>query len=55
MADIYVMINRYAYGMILRTDFIMKYKNYIFDLYGTLADIETDEQEMKLWKKMAKL
>lgn len=55
MADIYVMINRYAYGMIVRTDFIMKYKNYIFDLYGTLADIETDEQEMKLWKKMAKL
>ncbi|HCA22083.1 MAG: HAD family hydrolase [Eubacterium sp.] len=33
----------------------MQYKNYIFDLYGTLADIETDEQEIKLWKKIAKL
>ena len=30
----------------------MKYKNYIFDLYGTLVDIHTDEHDLKLWKKM---
>ena len=30
----------------------MKYKNYIFDLYGTLVDIHTDEGDLKLWKKM---
>lgn len=30
----------------------MKYKNYIFDLYGTLVDIHTDEKDLKLWKKM---
>ena len=30
----------------------MKYKNYIFDLYGTLVDIHTDEWDLKLWKKM---
>lgn len=27
----------------------MKYKNYIFDLYGTLIDIKTDESQRKLW------
>ena len=31
----------------------MKYKNYIFDLYGTLIDIRTDEWAAQLWKKMA--
>ncbi len=31
------------------------YKNYLFDLYGTLVDIKTDEQSKKLWKKLAKL
>ncbi len=30
----------------------MKYQNYIFDLYGTLVDIHTDEGDLKLWKKM---
>lgn len=30
----------------------MKYKNYIFDLYGTLVDIHTDEGDLKLWRKM---
>ena len=30
----------------------MKYKNYIFDLYGTLVDIHTDERELVLWEKM---
>lgn len=29
------------------------YKNYIFDLYGTLIDINTDEWDMDLWNKMA--
>ena len=31
----------------------MKYKNYIFDLYGTLIDIRTNEWSDQLWKKMA--
>ena len=29
------------------------YKNYIFDLYGTLIDIRTNEQKKYLWDKMA--
>ena len=29
------------------------YKNYIFDLYGTLIDINTNEWGLPLWKKMA--
>lgn len=29
------------------------YKNYLFDLYGTLADIHTDEQDAELWEHMA--
>jgi putative hydrolase of the HAD superfamily len=28
-------------------------KNYIFDLYGTLIDIHTDEEKDELWEKMA--
>lgn len=28
------------------------YKNYIFDLYGTLVDIHTNEGKTYLWKKM---
>lgn len=28
------------------------YKNYIFDLYGTLVDIRTNEWKASLWKKM---
>lgn len=28
------------------------YKNYIFDLYGTLVDIRTNENSIYLWKKM---
>ena len=31
------------------------YKNYIFDLYGTLVDIHTNEQKPSLWKKMSAL
>ncbi len=29
------------------------YQNYIFDLYGTLVDIHTNEQKRYLWEKMA--
>lgn len=29
------------------------YKNYIFDLYGTLIDINTDEWSEELWHKMS--
>lgn len=29
----------------------MQYRNYIFDLYGTLIDIHTDEQCAQTWKK----
>ncbi len=31
------------------------YKNYIFDFYGTLVYIHTDEQKAELWQKMAAL
>lgn len=30
----------------------MKYRNYIFDLYGTLIDIHTDEESPELWQFM---
>jgi putative hydrolase of the HAD superfamily len=30
----------------------LKYDNYIFDLYGTLIDIHTDESSPKFWKKI---
>lgn len=29
------------------------YKNYVFDLYGTLVDIHTDESDLAVWKKLA--
>jgi len=32
----------------------MKYNNYVFDLYGTLVDIHTDEDDEKLWEALAK-
>lgn len=31
----------------------LPYKNYIFDLYGTLTDIRTEEESRSLWKKTA--
>lgn len=31
----------------------MKYENYIFDLYGTLVDIHTEESRAAVWKKAA--
>lgn len=32
----------------------MSYKNYIFDLYGTLIDIHTDEEDPMLWEYAAR-
>lgn len=29
------------------------YQNYIFDFYGTLVDIETDEESKDVWKKIS--
>lgn len=29
------------------------YKNCVFDLYGTLIDINTDEWSIDIWEKMA--
>lgn len=29
------------------------FKNYLFDLYGTLVDINTDEDSKGLWGKLA--
>lgn len=31
------------------------YKDYIFDFYGTLVDILTDEKDPELWDKLAQL
>ncbi len=31
----------------------LDYDNYVFDLYGTLVDIRTDEGDEELWKKLA--
>lgn len=31
-----------------------EYNNYIFDLYGTLIDIHTDEEQQELWETVAK-
>ncbi|MGN0470201.1 MAG: HAD family hydrolase [Acutalibacteraceae bacterium] len=31
------------------------YKNYIFDLYGTLVDINTNERKASLWKNMTNI
>ncbi|WP_024867094.1 HAD family hydrolase [Butyrivibrio sp. FCS014] len=31
-----------------------QYDNYIFDLYGTLIDVHTEEHEPKLWKQMSR-
>lgn len=35
--------------------FIMKYQNYIFDLYGTLVDIRASEKRIAAWRKIALL
>lgn len=31
------------------------YRNYVFDFYGTLADIRTDEEKPYLWEKMSEI
>ncbi len=31
------------------------YQNYIFDFYGTLANIQTDEESPYLWKKLSEI
>ena len=33
----------------------MRYKNYVFDLYGTLVDLHTDESRPALWHALAGL
>ena len=33
----------------------MKFTNYIFDLYGTLLDVSTNEAKGKLWRELAKI
>ena len=33
----------------------LNYRNYIFDLYGTLIDIHTEEGELKLWEALTEL
>ena len=33
----------------------MRYQNCIFDLYGTLVDIRTDETSPRLWEQMAEI
>ncbi|MCD8074439.1 MAG: hypothetical protein LUF27_05295 [Lachnospiraceae bacterium] len=37
----------------MKTQLPLTYENYIFDLYGTLVDIHTDESLPELWKKMS--
>ena len=32
-----------------------EYQNYLFDLYGTLVDIHTDEDDPRLWQRMSVL
>ena len=36
-----------------RKDFAMKYTDLIFDLYGTLVDIHTDQTKEEVWEKTA--
>ena len=32
----------------------LDYDTYVFDLYGTLVDIHTEENDNTLWEKLAK-
>lgn len=34
---------------------IKRYKNFVFDLYGTLVDIRTNEENPYLWKRISEL
>lgn len=49
-ADADIMIDHY-YGISGEK----MYRNYIFDFYGTLADIHTDEEKPFLWEKMSEI
>lgn len=41
-------------GVILESAVLPKnYENYVFDLYGTLVDIHTDESKKEVWEKLA--
>ena len=31
----------------------LDYENYVFDLYGTLVDIHTDEEAPAVWERLA--
>ena len=31
----------------------LDYQVYVFDLYGTLVDIHTDENDMQVWEKLS--
>ncbi len=44
------LMRRFLYGIIV--NMLREYDNYIFDLYGTLIDISTDEHSKKMWKIM---
>ena len=37
----------------IKEDYADNYDNYIFDLYGTIVDIHTDESKASLWKDIA--
>ncbi|MFR2512747.1 MAG: hypothetical protein ACLS9K_13090, partial [Lachnospira eligens] len=46
-------INSKMYFRRFSMDKSRNYKNYVFDLYGTLVDIHTDEEQELLWEKLA--
>lgn len=39
--------------ILLRAELPMDYDAYVFDLYGTLVDIHTDEEDMEVWEKLS--
>ncbi|MBR5091119.1 MAG: HAD family hydrolase [Ruminiclostridium sp.] len=39
----------------MKTKKIIDYGSYIFDLYGTLIEMRTDEESLPFWQKMAEL
>ena len=48
----YAILFKIMNELALREKGISMYKNYIFDLYGTLVDIRTDENKDLVWEKM---
>lgn len=55
MDSYYYFIISYSFLLIIivTAGGIFMYQNYIFDLYGTLVDIRTNERKPSLWKYMA--